>query len=192
MHVQAAAAGEAIDWDKLYQGYNSSIDWPGAVFWREMADYYPDAKIILTMRPVEDWWKSYAGTIMAFLQDIPDGAPPHVVDVCNMMVGLLGEKTFGSAFDDEQGAVSAYEKHVAEVSSLFADDRLLCLNVTDGWEPLPIEEYSPGGLSRGNAHECRQLCRLRDETLARQKKQQLEMVEEIINRLDRIREEIGS
>ena len=108
----------------------------GAIYWRELAEFYPEAKIILTMRPAEGWWKSYAGTIMAFLEDIPTGAPPHVVDVCNMMIDRLGNKTFGSAFNDEQGAIAAYNNHVEEVSSSFSDDRLLCLDVKDGWEPL--------------------------------------------------------
>ena len=30
---EAAAAGSAVDWDEVFAGYESSVDWPGAAFW---------------------------------------------------------------------------------------------------------------------------------------------------------------
>ena len=31
-HWQALAAGEAVDWNDVYSGYQSQVDWPGAAF----------------------------------------------------------------------------------------------------------------------------------------------------------------
>ena len=60
---EAAAAGSAVDWDEVFAGYESSVDWPGAAFWRELTAYYSDAKVILTVRDPERWYDSVRETI---------------------------------------------------------------------------------------------------------------------------------
>lgn len=136
-HWQAAAAGGTVDWDAVYAGYNATVDWPGAHFWRELADHYPDAKVILTMRSTESWWESYAKTIMIFLRDIlPEVADEHVRGVGSMGLQLIVERAFAGSFDDKKVATAAYDKHVAQVTSAFSDDRLLQFDVRNGWAPL--------------------------------------------------------
>ncbi len=34
---QAAARGELPDWDQVFAGYRSCVDWPSACYWREIA-----------------------------------------------------------------------------------------------------------------------------------------------------------
>ena len=34
---RAIAAGAAPDWERAFAGYRSTVDWPGAYFWRELA-----------------------------------------------------------------------------------------------------------------------------------------------------------
>ncbi len=60
----AAADGNA-DWDKIFDGYGSSLDYPGCTFWKELAEHYPDAKIILTVRDPVRWFDSVNETIMS-------------------------------------------------------------------------------------------------------------------------------
>ena len=48
--VVAAARGEAVDWDDVFAGYQATVDWPACVFWRELMDAYPDAKVLLSVR----------------------------------------------------------------------------------------------------------------------------------------------
>ncbi len=55
--------GERRDWADVFKGYHSQVDWPGAHFWRETAAAFPDAKHVLSVRPVESWWKSFDKTI---------------------------------------------------------------------------------------------------------------------------------
>src|SRR4051812_21157075 len=57
-----AAQGDA-DWDAIYAGYDVTVDWPGASFWRELAQTYPDAKVLLTIRDPEQWYESFFDTI---------------------------------------------------------------------------------------------------------------------------------
>jgi hypothetical protein len=50
-HWQAVAAGKPVNWDEVFAGYRSQVDWPGAHVWRELAAAYPHAKVIHTERP---------------------------------------------------------------------------------------------------------------------------------------------
>ena len=135
---QAAAAGETVDWDAVYAGYDCTADWPGASFWRPLSEHYPEARIILTMRPVESWWESYSNTIMKFfLEMLPQVPDDHVRNTGNMAKKVISKWAFGTAdIDDRQAATAAYEAHVAAVSDAFSDDRLLKFDVREGWEPL--------------------------------------------------------
>ncbi|RVA74724.1 sulfotransferase family protein, partial [Mesorhizobium sp. M7A.F.Ca.CA.001.08.2.1] len=55
--IRAAGRREPANWDVVYAGYKSAVDWPTAYFWRELAEYFPDAKLILTVRNPEDWYR---------------------------------------------------------------------------------------------------------------------------------------
>ena len=55
--------GGKADWDDLFQGYQASVDWPSCNFWREQMAYYPDAKVILSLRDADSWHKSVMNTI---------------------------------------------------------------------------------------------------------------------------------
>jgi hypothetical protein len=53
-HVQlweAAARGKSVDWNELFGGYRVATDWPVCLFYEELMHSYPDAKVILTLRP---------------------------------------------------------------------------------------------------------------------------------------------
>ena len=47
---RAAGRGETVDWGKLLAGYRATVDWPSAQFWRDLAEKFPAAKIVLTVR----------------------------------------------------------------------------------------------------------------------------------------------
>ena len=56
-HWEQALDGEA-DWDEVFGEHESTVDWPGAFFYRELAEAYPDAKIVLSTRDPEAWEKT--------------------------------------------------------------------------------------------------------------------------------------
>src|SRR4051812_39683738 len=58
-----AADGRTVDWDTLFQGYRSAVDFPAAAFYQEVAGRYPRAKVILTERDPERWYASFKETI---------------------------------------------------------------------------------------------------------------------------------
>ena len=55
-----------VDWDEVFGGeaeHESTVDWPGAFFYRELTDTYPDAKVVLSVRDPEAWERSMLDTI---------------------------------------------------------------------------------------------------------------------------------
>ncbi len=124
----AAARGEKVDWDALFANYKASCDWPSCSFYRELADHYPQAKIILTLRDSKSWYKSVASTIMPSMK--AGGRLPGIFGPL-----LIGEKTFGNDFS-EAHMIDVYERHNEEVKRTIPADRLLVFQAADGWEPL--------------------------------------------------------
>ena len=125
---RALAKGAAPDWERLFAGYVSCVDFPSAFYWRELLSAYPDAKAILTWRPAADWWASYAKSIGAVMNDSAD---PDSIGVT-----LVAGRLFGGRPLDRDHVLAVYEAHVAEVKATVPADRLLVHALGDGWEPL--------------------------------------------------------
>ena len=58
-----ALDGEAV-WEEVFAGRGASADWPGGYFYRELMDFYPDAKVLLSVREPESWERSFRSTIV--------------------------------------------------------------------------------------------------------------------------------
>src|SRR5258708_831816 len=59
----AAAFDGSADWDSIFAGHQATVDWPGSFFWRELIDYYPQAKVLLSVREGQGWATSLPDTI---------------------------------------------------------------------------------------------------------------------------------
>ncbi|MEC8792180.1 MAG: sulfotransferase [Pseudomonadota bacterium] len=128
----AAAAGEAIDWDGLFSGFGSAIDWPACYFWRLLADRYPAAKVILTVRDPDRWYDSVHNTIyQSMIRPGPDGKPQAGVSQ-----DIILKRTFDHRFEDRAHALAAFNAHNAAVVAALPAERLLVYRVADGWPPL--------------------------------------------------------
>jgi len=124
----AVAEGEKPEWDRIFSDYGSCIDWPAAFFWRELSEYYPDAKILLTVRDSESWYKSMENTIFRVLKSNPQDFT--VADK------LVGKRIFNQRFDDKEYVIGIYEQNIRDVQAVFSSDRLLTYELGAGWEPL--------------------------------------------------------
>lgn len=125
-----AAKGNA-DWDTIFDGYGGSVDYPGCTFWEELADYYPDAKIILTTRDPVRWWESANETIMSqMLIDGIKGSP-----FGELMQRIVFD-TVENRMGDKDFMVSYFEKRNAEIIEEVPPERLLVYQVREGWGPL--------------------------------------------------------
>ena len=134
---EAAARGEAIDWDEAFRGYRSQVDWPGARYWRELAAHYPQAKVILTVRDPDEWFDSVQATIVPLLAGRgthPGGAHPNAVAA--MAHTLINEALFDNRLSDRAHAIKVFKANIAEAQATIAASQLLTFDVRQGWEPL--------------------------------------------------------
>ena len=46
----AAAIDGKPDWERIFGEHQSTVDWPGSNLCRELADAYPQAKVVLSVR----------------------------------------------------------------------------------------------------------------------------------------------
>jgi len=135
-HWKAIFAGRDVDWAEVYAGYGSQVDWPGAAFWQDASIAFPDAKVIHTERPEDDWWASFNGTIGKFFAVMETlRLPPEFAEIFAVTKAGLIEKTFGD-FTDRDSAIASYRANNARVREVIPADRLLVFNVSDGWAPL--------------------------------------------------------
>jgi len=136
-HWQTLAAGGSVDWEEVFAGYRSQVDWPGAHVWRELAEAFPEARIVHTVRPEEKWWASFErtiGTLMARYREMP--LPAHIRDILTAWNDLAGQGTFGGVLDDRQIALAAFRRRTEEVRAALPPERLLVFDVAEGWAPL--------------------------------------------------------
>jgi len=129
----ADAGDGGAPWARLFDGYVATVDWPGAAFWRELSDAYPDAVVLLSTREdAEAWWRSASRTIIPGMatNQSPEGERWRAMVVRPML------ERFTPHWADHDAAVAAYERHNAEVRATIAADRLIDWQPGDGWEPL--------------------------------------------------------
>lgn len=133
---RAAMNGEAVDWGEVFSGFAAAVDWPSTHFWRELAAYYPQAKILLNVRPPEIWCNSFFTTIKKLLETKDAIADDYVRSILDMAYKMIAEETFGNSMHDRQRLLAAYQQRIDEVTASIAPERLLVFDVAEGWEPL--------------------------------------------------------
>jgi len=131
------AFGQPIDWDQLFAGFQATVDWPSARWWREIAAHYPDAKVLLSVRDPEDWYKSMSDTIAQPLREpAPDNAAEIVRLQSEMVRKAILAETFDNRFEDKAHSIEVFKRHTQEVCDTIDPARLLVFDVREGWAPL--------------------------------------------------------
>lgn len=136
-HWVALAEGRPVDWDAVFAGFRSQVDWPGAHAWRQLAARWPEARAVLSVRDEAAWWRSFSDTIGKVLAGGPrPEAPPHIAAMSVAVGRMIAEQTFGSGLDDRAAAIAALRRRTEEVRAAIPPARLLVFDVAEGWEPL--------------------------------------------------------
>ena len=133
---EAAARGEAVDWEDMFRGYRAQVDWPGTRYWRQLAAHFPKAKVILTVRDPDAWFDSVQATIAPFLAARGTHPSAHVNAIAEMGQELVAVQVFGDRLSDREHATRIFREHIAEVQAAIPADRLLTFDLRDGWQPL--------------------------------------------------------
>ncbi len=134
-HWDAIAAGKEVDWEEVFTGYTSQVNFPGAAVWHELSIAFPQAKVIHTERPEDAWWASYSKTIGKFFALRPTlPLPPPIAAIFKTMDKLLVQGVLGGL--GRESSIAAYRANNAKVRATIPAARLLVFTPADGWAPL--------------------------------------------------------
>ncbi len=136
---------------EILDPFESAVDWPGSYFYKELAEIYPDAKVLLSVRSGESWARSMQETIwaMLFAEDLighmtsahcdVDPKYDFFINMCREMWlygGIEGGLIPNGPKATAEQLASAHDRYNAEVIATIPAERLLVWKPTDGWEPL--------------------------------------------------------
>lgn len=131
-----ALAGKAVDWEMVFTGYRSQLDWPGAHFWRELGAAFPEAKVVHSIRPPQSWWKSFSDTLGPSLSNYEaEEIRPGTRATLEVAAQVVNLDTDGDMTNREQ-ALAAFQRRTEDVVAAIPAERLLVFDVAEGWEPL--------------------------------------------------------
>jgi hypothetical protein len=133
---EAAARGEAVDWDEIFRGYRSQVDFPGARYWRELVQHFPDARVILTVRDPDAWFDSVQATHAPFIAARGTHSSAHVNAIAEMAYEMIVVQIFHDRMSERGYATRIFRQHIAQVQAEVPADRLLTFDVGEGWPPL--------------------------------------------------------
>jgi hypothetical protein len=130
---------QVADWNEIFKGYSSAVDGPCAIYYREIQRAFPDAKMILTVRDPEDWYRSTFDTLYQFAlrsrahPPAAGTAPYRLFRITNSMIwnGL-----FEGRFHDKDHAIRVYQRHNDEVVRTLGPGNVFVHDVQHGWAPL--------------------------------------------------------
>lgn len=139
--------GRAEPWETLLSGFGSAVDWPACAYWEELADAFPDARIVLTTRPADRWYASVCQTIYkscgppppnldGLLMRLEDRLDPWLRRRRRVARRVIWDDTFQGRFTDRDHAIDVFHRHNRRVRDLVDPGRLLVFDVAQGWEPL--------------------------------------------------------
>lgn len=124
------AADGKPNWEETFEGFSATVDWPSTTFWRELADYYPNAKIVHTERPADEWFESTQATIFRGLGQ--GGPSSEWVEMVQKVILPL----FDGRMNDREHCISVFNRHNETVRKVIPAERLLVYEVAQGWGPL--------------------------------------------------------
>ena len=132
---------------ELLEGYEATVDWPGAYYAKDLAEAFPEAKIVLSERNPNSWAASmvetiwglfYADNLMRHLSDARGTIDPGWRAYIEMMKEMWHK---AGLFEDGENTTpefmaKAFVRRNDELKAALPADRLLVWAGKDGWGPL--------------------------------------------------------
>ena len=142
-----ALKGDKVDWQQLFSDYQSSVDFPGCVYFEQLATAFPDAQFILTVRDPEKWYESAYRTIftarprvssiLKVLVSLPFSKKARKIFRCALHnKGLLFDGVFKCGVKNRDEVMEVFNHHNKAVKAAIPEEKLLIYEVKEGWGPL--------------------------------------------------------
>ena len=125
------AADGRPDWDAIFAGFQSTTDYPACSFWHELAEYYPQAKVVLTTRDPDSWFDSVSETIFSDRMNASVRGTPF-----EAMLHAVALRHFEGRLHDRAFMTEWYARRNQAVIDTLPPERLLVFHPRQGWEPL--------------------------------------------------------
>jgi hypothetical protein len=145
----AAMEGNDVNWSEFLRGYQAIVDYPGCLFYKELLQKYPKAKVILTHRDPDRWYDSTLATLFSRKKGVRFFRNPlrvlkaglwrksdfgqHFIEFQDQ---LLWSGLFNGQFIDKEYAINIYQQHLNAVKQVVPTEQLLVFHVKEGWEPI--------------------------------------------------------
>jgi Sulfotransferase domain len=131
---------------EIFDGYQSTVDWPGGFVYRQLAERHPDAKVLLSVRDPETWEPSYRDTIGSFchgdtllghLSKARREIDPHWKRYLELVDRMLWDEhsPFANGWGEQEMKQQMLDYNES-VKQAVPPERLLVWEVSEGWEPL--------------------------------------------------------
>lgn len=134
-----------LDWDRLLGDCQGVVDYPSAFFVSDLAQLYPDAKVVILNRDPEKWYESVSETVTLITR-------PSFGRICTLMYASLFDKRVRDMkafwkevshaegnydhFAEKDKAIAFMQEKYDECRRVVAPERRIEFKVQDGWEPL--------------------------------------------------------
>lgn len=122
------------NWDAILDGFVAAVDAPICYFTEELMALYPDAKVLLTVRDPDTWVKSFKALMMTNIKRAWMG----LFSSRHRRFGTFG-RTMGRLYIGSlknEALIETFVTHNQRIRDLVPTDRLLEMEVKDGWQPL--------------------------------------------------------
>lgn len=149
-HLPVLERARVEGWDKhghavleMLQPYKACVDAPLLFKWKEILAANPNAKVLLTTRDFDSWYKSMYQTVYKghqMLLKLP-GYSKWLLPPIKAMLGgtdlYFGKDgIFKGQFEDKEAVRQMYDEWHDDVKATVPAEQLLVYQVKQGWEPL--------------------------------------------------------
>jgi hypothetical protein len=127
-----------MEWESVYAGYEAVVDFPSSAYYQEIAETFPDALVILSLRELERWSASWQSLwrYFPYFQSAPlRWLFPRVDEIADVLEIAGVERVFHGRMEPAS-MIKTHEEHIARVKQVISPERLLVYRVQEGWEPL--------------------------------------------------------
>jgi hypothetical protein len=134
------------DWDRLLGDCQAVCDVPAAFFGAELAELYPEAKVIILNRDPEKWYESVLNSIYLLTSPkniwsklsmiycfLLDSNIQYMAKYSKSMKSLVQKYDHGNEKDK---ALEWYRAQYQEFRDRIPEERRFEYTITEGWEPL--------------------------------------------------------
>ncbi|KAI1075187.1 hypothetical protein F5B20DRAFT_585594 [Whalleya microplaca] len=146
--IHAKKAGKNItreQWDQLLGNCQAVCDAPGGYFAVELANAYPEAKVIILNRDPDKWYASVSNTIQrviklrASVEHLEWLLHPWVPKQGSAIIrlgNLIAKSGVGLGSYGEKETLKFFYNYYADCRAKIPADRYIEFKVQDGWDPL--------------------------------------------------------